>query len=457
MCKLFGHQQQKLRTRKQFDFTFVICSYEINLIRLKAVFFGESSAVGDQKVCTKSKLNFKYNKQTFWNTNGGGKNTNSNTLERWISIYTGLDDASINISDINNDGYNDILVFTKVGGLKIYKNNSGSGFSAGYDYSENVFAVSTGDFNKDGWNDLVINTESTVEIFLNTKTGDYFNETASFIYENTFPVATKLYYGGRSMVADLYNKGGLALIFSAIPDATNGNWNAEYVFRINASDTDAVPAPSVQFRSYFLKNGIYRPRIYMYNRGDRDFNKYRIYKRTPRLPDSLVYIGETTSNSFIDTTEYITENPAGAAPTTFNCIYFSTCTDFTSHESTHSDTAKYLVGDDEVCMECSEGGDAMLQNTGQLSIQTVESYNVTNFPNPFNPVSKIYYTIPIAGYVRIVVYNSMGQTVKELVNEFKGIGSHTAEFDGTGLSSGIYYYKISSGSFESVRKMVLIK
>jgi len=74
-----------------------------------------------------------------------------------------------------------------------------------------------------------------------------------------------------------------------------------------------------------------------------------------------------------------------------------------------------------------------------------------------NPVSKIYYTIPIAGYVRIVVYNSMGQTVKELVNEFKGIGSHTAEFDGTGLSSGIYYYKISFGSFNAVRKMVLIK
>ena len=59
--------------------------------------------------------------------------------------------------------------------------------------------------------------------------------------------------------------------------------------------------------------------------------------------------------------------------------------------------------------------------------------------------------------MKIVVYNSMGQTVKELVNEFKGIGSHIVEFDGTGLSSGIYYYKISSGSFEAVRKMVLIK
>ena len=73
MCKLFDHQQQKLRTRKQFDFTFVICSYEINLIRLKAVIFGEGSAVGDQKVYTKCKLNFKYKRQTFWNTISGWK------------------------------------------------------------------------------------------------------------------------------------------------------------------------------------------------------------------------------------------------------------------------------------------------------------------------------------------------------------------------------------------------
>ncbi|MBK7447487.1 MAG: VCBS repeat-containing protein [Ignavibacteria bacterium] len=56
------------------------------------------------------------------------KNTNSNTLENWLTIYTGIDDANITIADINNDGYNDILVYAVLGGLKIYKNNSGSGF-----------------------------------------------------------------------------------------------------------------------------------------------------------------------------------------------------------------------------------------------------------------------------------------------------------------------------------------
>jgi hypothetical protein len=94
------------------------------------------------------------------------------------------------------------------------------------------------------------------------------------------------------------------------------------MYRYNPETTDAVPAPPIQFRSIVLKGGIYRPRLYMYDRGDRDFNKFRIYKRTPRLPDSLVYMGETTSNIFVDTTEYITEDPEGQHPTTFNLYIF---------------------------------------------------------------------------------------------------------------------------------------
>ena len=189
------------------------------------------------------------------------KNTNSNTLENWLTIYTGIDDANITIADINNDGYNDILVYAVLGGLKIYKNNSGSGFSLDYDHSDYVFSVSAADFNKDGWNDLAINTEISAEIFLNTKSGDYFDDTPSSIYYYPgYPLPSKLIYAGKSMVADLYNKGGLALIFSAFPEGTN--WNIENLFRINASDTDAVPAPAYIFESNVQENdSIYHPQL----------------------------------------------------------------------------------------------------------------------------------------------------------------------------------------------------
>ncbi|MEO8665264.1 MAG: VCBS repeat-containing protein, partial [Ignavibacteria bacterium] len=182
-------------------------------------------------------------------------NTNSNTFEPWLSFYIGNETSDLKIADINNDGFNDILVYEKLAGLKVYVNNSGTSFSLGYEHSDYTFAVSAGDFNKDGWNDIVINTEASVEIFLNTKSGDYFDDTPSFVYSNTDPIPVKLFYQGRSMVADLYNKGGLALIFSAFPDNVTFNWNIENVWRLNASDTDAVPAPAYLFKSYENDHG----------------------------------------------------------------------------------------------------------------------------------------------------------------------------------------------------------
>lgn len=387
------------------------------------------------------------------------KNSNSNTLERWISIYSGIEDADINIADINNDGYNDILVYAKSGGIKVYRNNSGEGFSSGYEYSGNVFAASTGDFNKDGWNDLVINTESTVEIYLNTKTGNYFNETPSYVYENTFPVPVKLYYGGRSMVADLYNKGGLAVIFSAIPDAINGNWNAEYVYRINAVDTDAVPAPAYLFQTKVLVNGIYHPKLLLFNRGDRDFLKYKIYKKGTYTNWTYALTDSTTNDYYIDTIEVLDTTYHQGEPASYNLYYYVKAEDDSYKVSSNSDTVKYL---DVICPTCptepyDPGGDdrGIVSNTDNKNIP--DNYSVNNFPNPFNPVTKINYSIPFEGNVRITIFNSLGQTVKELINEFKDAGNYSVQLDGSSLPSGIYYYKISSGSYEAVRKMVLIK
>jgi hypothetical protein len=59
--------------------------------------------------------------------------------------------------------------------------------------------------------------------------------------------------------------------------------------------------------------------------------------------------------------------------------------------------------------------------------------------------------------VSIVVYNVNGQKVRELVNGFKPAGSYTATFDGTGLASGIYFYKIKAGEFTDVKRMLLVK
>ena len=80
-----------------------------------------------------------------------------------------------------------------------------------------------------------------------------------------------------------------------------------------------------------------------------------------------------------------------------------------------------------------------------------------NYPNPFNPSTLLSYQIPENNYVNLTVYNSLGQTVAELVNEYQSKGKYSVEFDASNLSSGIYFYKIKAGEFSDVKKMLLTK
>jgi hypothetical protein len=80
-----------------------------------------------------------------------------------------------------------------------------------------------------------------------------------------------------------------------------------------------------------------------------------------------------------------------------------------------------------------------------------------NYPNPFNPTTTINFNLPEARNVRLTLYNLLGQEIKTLVNEFKESGVQTIIFNGSELNSGMYIYKIESGSFTQTKKMTLVK
>ena len=80
-----------------------------------------------------------------------------------------------------------------------------------------------------------------------------------------------------------------------------------------------------------------------------------------------------------------------------------------------------------------------------------------NYPNPFNPATMISYSIPKADNVKLVVYDIVGRVAVVLVNEFKPAGNYNVTFDASGLSSGVYFYRLLSGTFTETKKMALLR
>jgi hypothetical protein len=80
-----------------------------------------------------------------------------------------------------------------------------------------------------------------------------------------------------------------------------------------------------------------------------------------------------------------------------------------------------------------------------------------NFPNPFNPNTKIAYTIPKSGPVRLAVFNLLGQEVTLIFEGYRTAGTHEIEFNSASLPTGIYFYRIQASDFVETKKMVIAK
>jgi len=87
-----------------------------------------------------------------------------------------------------------------------------------------------------------------------------------------------------------------------------------------------------------------------------------------------------------------------------------------------------------------------------------EEYSLSqNYPNPFNPTTTIEFSIPQSGNVKLKVFNSIGEEVATLVNDYKEAGTYQVDFNSKNYTSGIYLYKIEAGNFSSIKKMILLK
>ncbi|MFA5011869.1 MAG: T9SS type A sorting domain-containing protein [Ignavibacteria bacterium] len=126
-----------------------------------------------------------------------------------------------------------------------------------------------------------------------------------------------------------------------------------------------------------------------------------------------------------------------------------------SFEDKNLNTGKYKYRLKQVD---NNGNFEYFELSGEVEVGVPKKYDISqNYPNPFNPVTKINFDLPENGLVNIRLYDMLGREVAVIVNEVRNAGYHTVQFDASKLSSGIYFYKMSAGKFNGIKKMAVIK
>jgi len=93
-----------------------------------------------------------------------------------------------------------------------------------------------------------------------------------------------------------------------------------------------------------------------------------------------------------------------------------------------------------------------------LSYSQIKGFSLSqNYPNPFNPTTKIYFDLNVNGNVKLEVFDVVGRNVQTLLNEYKTAGSYEVIFNASNLPGGVYFYKLSSGNWSEIKRMILLK
>lgn len=104
-----------------------------------------------------------------------------------------------------------------------------------------------------------------------------------------------------------------------------------------------------------------------------------------------------------------------------------------------------------------EGQSNLVGVSNNTSIQPKEFKLNQNFPNPFNPATTISFTLPKKDFAAIKIYDSTGKEVSSLINEVKPAGYYEVSFNGSELSSGVYFYKLITSNYTETKNMILLK
>ncbi len=171
--------------------------------------------------------------------------------------------------------------------------------------------------------------------------------------------------------------------------------------------------------------------------------------RLVRVGTSTAYIvgtGNTILKSTDDGATWTHQSDNAPSSTKFEDVFFL------------NDSTAWAVGHDGIIVHLAGDPGGEKAATGIHSGNVAYSFELNqNYPNPFNPSTRISYSLAKNGFVRLTVYNSIGQKVRTLVSQEQSRGEHSVQFDANDLSSGVYFYRLQAGDNVQTRKLVLLK
>ena len=161
---------------------------------------------------------------------------------------------------------------------------------------------------------------------------------------------------------------------------------------------------------------------------------------------SKINAAPITNTSYTDTEIEIARNGSNTA------VYYATAMGSQSPESEPSNTASVQthIAEKRILPE-----ESVSENSREN--QQRHSLQLSNYPNPFNPATRITYFLPDEGPLRLTVFNLKGQRIEELVNGIERSGEHSFEWNGAGLAGGVYFLRLQFENRYEIKKILLLE
>ena len=266
---------------------------------------------------------------------------------------------------------------------------------------------------------------------------------------------------------------GLTTYYIAYAKGTSGS----YV--ITSNNNNGGPTPAIPGSAYSNDDGLSWTHIDNLPHGTASFSSWNIgwsagindsvYKWTSSvLPVELTSFTAQAENQkvilkWVTATEINNngfEVQRRVAESDFATIGFVKGEGTTTNQKEYSYEDKDLVGANYFyrLKQIDFNGSYEYSNVIEVDVRSLDNFTLEqNYPNPFNPTTTIGYVLQEKTNAKLILLNAIGEEITVLVNEEQDKGYHKVDFNGIGLSSGVYFYRIQAGSFTQTKKLILLK